>query len=63
MTKRVIDWETMKYLLQKFKENENKWNEQHPFGHRAITADSIEYFVRRVFETYGFWIEEEINNG
>lgn len=62
MTKWVIDWETMKLLLQKFKENENKWKEQHPFGHRIMTADSIEYFVRRVFEEYGFWMEED-NNG
>ena len=62
MSKWVIDWETMKYLLQKFKESENKWKEQHPFGHRIMTADSIEYFVHRAFEEFGFWTEEN-NNG
>ena len=58
MTKQVVDWETMNYFLQKLKEEEKKWKEQHPFGHKIITASSVEYFINRVFAFHSFNVED-----
>lgn len=61
MTKWVVDWQVMDHFLQVLKEEEKKWKEQHTTI-RYMPANSIEYFIRSIYEKYGFWMEET-NNG
>ena len=58
MTKWVVDWQIMDHFLQNLKKEEKKWKEQHSTI-RYVPAYLFEYFIRSIYDKYGFWIEED----